>query len=72
MSGAFVPATVQMQLGLGTPEGTGCTVTAPITVAAGTAAQITGPQNAGVYCARIADIGNLFAPASFSITIAHP
>src|SRR5262245_51374578 len=36
VGGDFVPPTVQVQLGVGTPEGTGCTVSSPITVSAGT------------------------------------
>lgn len=72
MGGAFVPATVQIALGLGTPAGTDCTVTTPLTVSASETAHITGLLDPGIYCVRVTDIGNLYAPASFAISIAHP
>jgi hypothetical protein len=72
VSGDFVPPTVQLQLGLGTPEGTSCTVTTPVLAAASSTAQVTATPTAGVYCVRIADVGNLYAPAAFAITIAYP
>ncbi len=72
VSGAFVPATVQVGLGLGTPAGTDCTTPSSLTVSARETAHVTGIYDAGIYCVRIADIGNLYAPATFAITIAHP
>ncbi len=72
VGGAFVPATVQVSLGLGTPAGTDCAVTTSLTVSASETAQFTGVLESGIYCVRIADIGNLYAPATFAITIAHP
>ncbi|MDO8795793.1 MAG: hypothetical protein Q7J25_14370 [Vicinamibacterales bacterium] len=72
LGGAFVPATVQVGLGLGTPAGTDCAVTTSLTVSASETAQLTGIQGSGIYCVRIVDIGNLYAPATFTITIAHP
>lgn len=71
VSGAGVPATVQLGLGIGTPAGVDCTVTTSVTAAAGTAPQLTGTFGPGLFCVRVYDVGNLFAPASFSATIAH-
>lgn len=68
----MVPTTVMVGLGLGVPSGTDCSTTSSINTAAGTTAQLTATYEAGVYCARVYDIGNLFAPASFDVTIAHP
>jgi hypothetical protein len=71
--GAGVPATVQLGLGIGQPSGLDCaattTVTAGITAAA---PQTTGTFGPGLFCVRVFDVGNLFAPANFNITIAHP
>jgi hypothetical protein len=73
VSGAGVPATVQLGLGIGQPSGLDCaattTVTAGITAAA---PQTTGTFGPGLFCVRVSDVGNLFAPANFNITIAHP
>jgi len=72
VSGSFVPSTVMLGVGLGQPSGTDCVTTTSINTAAGTTPQVTGVYDAGVYCAKITDIGNLYAPASFTATIAYP
>jgi hypothetical protein len=72
VGGSFVPSTVMLGLGLGQPSGTDCVTTSTVNTAAGSTAQVTGAYNAGVYCAKVLDIGNLFAPASFNVTIAYP
>lgn len=72
VGGAFVPATVQLALGLGTPAGTDCSVTNAAMTAPSATPQITSTLAAGIYCVRVADAGNLFAPAQFDVTIAHP
>lgn len=71
VSGADDP-TVQVGLGLGSPSGFGCNATNTITTAAGSTPQLTGAYEAGVYCTRIYDVGNLTAPATLDVTIAHP
>ena len=73
VSGASVPSTVQVGVGIGTPSGIDCAAT--ITAIAGsnsTAPQATGTFGPGLFCVRVYDVGNLFAPATFAITIAHP
>ncbi len=72
VSGSMVPATVTLGLGLGTPDATDCTTSTSVNTAAGATVQLTATYAAGVYCARVSDVGNLFAPASFDVTIAHP
>jgi hypothetical protein len=72
VGGSFVPSTVMLGVGLGQPSGTDCVTTTSINTAAGTSPQVTGVYAAGVYCAKVTDIGNLYAPASFSATIAYP
>ncbi len=71
VGGTFVPSTVQMGVGIGTPSGTDCTTTT-VTAAASSSAQVTGSYQPGVYCAKVSDVGNLFSPANFTATIAHP
>jgi hypothetical protein len=73
VAGTGVPSTVQLGLGIGQPAGADCSAT--VTATAGsksTAPQTTGVFGPGVFCVRVFDVGNLFAPATFSITIAHP
>ena len=72
VGGQFVPSTVQLGIGIGTPEGQDCTTTQTVTAASASTAQISTTEQAGIYCARIFDIGNLFAPATFSVQIDHP
>jgi len=72
VSGASVPPTVMLGLGIGTPSGTTCSTTSTTNAAAGAAAQLTGSYDVGVYCAKVSDIGNLFAPANFTLQISHP
>ena len=72
VSGTDVPATVMLGIGMGTPSGTACSTTSTTNAAAGATAQLTGSYDVGVYCAKVSDIGNLFAPANFTMSIAHP
>ena len=72
VGGAFVPSTIQLGLGIGTPSGTDCSSTSTVTAGAGTSPQLTGTFGPGLFCARVYDVGNLFAPANFNVTIAHP
>lgn len=72
VQGQFVPATVMLGVGLGTPSAEDCVTSASVTTAAGSAVHVTQTLNPGVYCARVHDIGNLFAPASVNVTVAYP
>lgn len=72
IDGAFVPPTVTVGLGIGVPSGEGCTTSSTVNAKAGSSAQISGTYAAGVYCAEVFDIGNLFAPANFAVSIAYP
>jgi hypothetical protein len=68
------PATVEVGVGIGTPNGpTSCTLTSSNpTAMAGSTPQITVTENAGSYCVEIYDVGNLKGTSTFSITIVHP
>ncbi len=73
ISGTSVPATVQVGLGIGQPSGVDCATTISVTAASTFAApQATGVFGPGLFCVRVYDVGNLAAPATFAITIAHP
>lgn len=61
-----------MDLGVGTPLGTDCSVTNSVPAAPGLTAQLVNTLTAATYCARIADLGNLTAPVNFTIRIVHP
>lgn len=63
---------VALGLGIGTPAGTACGTSKTVNAQAGSTAQATGTFAPGVYCVSLADVGNLSAPATFTITIAHP
>jgi hypothetical protein len=72
VSGTSVPSTVQLGLGIGQPSGNDCSTTQSVTAASSTVPQTTGVFGPGVFCVRVSDVGNLFAPATFAVTIAHP
>jgi len=76
IGGDLVPSSVVVNLGIGTPTQFTCLATSPTSVqVTGTAqlpAQVSSSEQPGVYCVIISDIGNLFAPASFTVTIDHP
>ena len=72
VSGQFVPSTVTLGVGLGTPEAESCSTTTNISTQSGAGPQLTVNYNPGVYCVKISDVGNLFSAARFSVTIAYP
>ena len=73
VSGAGVPSTVQLGLGIGQPSGADCPATTTATAGSSFAKpHATGVFGPGLFCVRVFDVGNLFAPAAFNITIAHP
>lgn len=72
VGGVGVPATVWLGLGIGTPSGEDCSTSSTTNTPAGSSPQVTGTYAPGIYCAKVLDIGNLFAPATFAVTIAHP
>lgn len=72
IGGTFVPSTLMMGIGIGQPSGTDCVTSSTSNTAPGTAPQLTSVYEAGVYCAKIWDIGNLYGAADFRLLIAHP
>jgi hypothetical protein len=65
-------SSVAIGLGLGVPSGFGCSATTTATASAGTTPQVTNTYEAGVYCLRVYDVGNLTGPLTFDVTVAHP
>lgn len=72
VGGGSVPSSVWVGVGVGVPDGTDCSTTISLNTQAGAGPHVSTTLAAGTYCARVYDIGNLAAPAPFSITIAHP
>ena len=72
VSGQYVPSTVTLGLGLGTPDAETCPATTSVSTQSGAGPQLTGTYEPGVYCVRVSDVGNLFGAAQFSLTVAYP
>lgn len=72
VSGAGVPTTVQLRLGLGTISDDSCATSAQALTKAGTAAQVNTTLTAGTWCVMVQDVGNLFAPATVRLSVLHP
>ena len=75
IGGDGVPPSVMVNLGIGTLSAFNCSATPTSIQASGTAqvpAFVSATEQPGVFCVRISDIGNLFAPATFTVTINHP
>jgi hypothetical protein len=69
--GLGAPPATAVGLGIGTPSTTGvCSVTYSVNATAGPAAQLIGTGIAGSLCVTIHDLGNLTAPAVYTITVA--
>ena len=71
--GTGVPSTVQLRLALGTVTDDGaCTASVSSSSAfAGSTAPVTTTFAPGTYCVSVADVGNLFRRADFSLSVAH-
>ena len=71
-SGNGVPGSVWLGLGLGAPSAEDCVTSSTVNTPPKSTAQLTGTYAPGIYCVKVSDIGNLYAPATFSVSIAHP
>jgi hypothetical protein len=72
VSGTGVPSTVMLGVGIGTPSNSSCTTTVSSVIGPSASTQLTAAEQPGAYCVNIADVGNLFRPATFTVTVAHP
>jgi len=64
--------TTRVELGIGIPAGTGCSLLTSAVVGPALVPQLQLSQLQGVYCVRITDTVGLSAPATFAIRIIHP
>jgi hypothetical protein len=71
IGGDEVPATVEVRLGIGTQDDVGCNATMT-SIVSSKSPIVSTSEAAGSYCANITDVGNLFAAATFDVTITHP
>lgn len=59
-------------LGVGPSSNGACTVTNSTSSAvAGSAAQLTATENAGAYCVKVSDVGNLTTTSAVTVTVTH-
>ena len=65
-------ADIPVSIGVGVPEGEGCNTTTTMVVGPALTSQISAQYTPGVYCANVADVGNLKSPVSFAVRIVHP
>ncbi|MGE3519543.1 MAG: hypothetical protein AB7J63_11395 [Vicinamibacterales bacterium] len=76
IGGPDVPADVIVNLATGTPSGSECSATLPVSVQAtgdaGLTNEVTTSLPAGTHCVVVADAGNLAGPAAFTVVIEHP
>ncbi len=67
-----LPLEIPLEVGIGVPAGTGCPTTTTQLVAPGLVSQMTVTLAAGTFCLRVADAGELRAPAAFAVRFSHP
>src|SRR5262249_60507677 len=72
ISGAVVPATVQIRLGIGTPDDAGGCTTTTMSLVNSASPTLTATETPGAFCANVTDVGNLAGTATFVVTITHP
>jgi hypothetical protein len=67
------PTSVPVGLGVGSWDGSTCTLLSngSVTATAGSTPQLSGNVNGGQYCVTIFDVGNLTAPATYAVTVTH-
>ena len=70
---SLVPS-ARVGLGVGVPDvdGSACNLSRSVETTAGSSPQVTAAADAGSYCVKIFDIGQVEESAAFAITVAHP
>ena len=66
------PVANALEIGIGSPAGTGCAVTLSANVSASLVPQLRHEAVAGTYCVRVADSDGLPAPMTFTIRVIRP
>lgn len=75
VQGDGVPQSIVVNMGIGTPAGTSCSASSTpvqVTGSAGVPTNVTATEQPGTYCVMVSDAGNLFGPASFTVSLDHP
>ena len=74
LESASPPDNIVLGLGIGVPrnDGTGCLLTQAVNRSGGGSPQIALPADAGAFCARIFDVGNITVPITFTAAIVKP
>jgi hypothetical protein len=75
LPGGTLLTTVAMGLGVGTSDGTTCTLLASgFTIAqAGSAPQLSGTvSTSGAYCVQLSDVSNQVGPVAYAVAVTHP
>jgi hypothetical protein len=67
-----LPLAVPLEIGVGVPAGTDCATTITQLVAPGLVSQLNVSLASGTFCLRVADAGELRAPATFAVRFSHP
>lgn len=73
LTAAGPPSTVSLGLGVGTPNGSACSLFSGSSVIAqaSTTAHITGTADAGSYCVSIFDVGNQSTDVTYTVRVTH-
>ncbi len=66
------PSTAAVQIAIGVPRGSDCPAIQTAITGPGVVPQVGITADPAIYCARIADVGNLQGPAQFAINIIRP
>jgi hypothetical protein len=67
-----VPMPDALEVGIGSPAGTGCATAVSAHVSAALVPQLRHEAAVGTHCVRVADTEGLSAPMTFTIRIIHP
>lgn len=67
-----VPMPDALEIGIGSPAGTGCVVTVSANVSAALIPQLSQDAAVGTYCVRVADADGVSGPTTFTIRVIHP
>ena len=74
LESASPPDNIVLGLGVGVPrsDGTGCLLTQAVSRSPGGSPQIALQADAGIFCARIYDVGNITTPITFTASVVKP
>jgi hypothetical protein len=71
LTNAGPPAGLTLGLGIGTPNGSACTLIQSQQVQPANIAQISGTADPGSFCVTVFDPGTLTAPANYTVVVSH-